>query len=278
MATSKKTPKSSSSARRSTPEVAASPPPAKPAPAPATIASPDPAHDATQPDAPVAQLITRAQRLANDVRTLIAPLARAKVSLDHATQLDALAQTLGEAESAWQTAWMKGAPGAVAKSRRALLTGRTDLAEALRVFADHDESTQSALDAIAGVEDDDDLASDVARLIPLAQKHAADLDGTEITPAHVDGVASSLKAFGAARAGAREVSDGTTTAQALSEAARQARAQRNRAFWSLATLTRTVIARGRFAFRHDPERRGLFVGYARAARAPKPAKDAPPQS
>lgn len=273
MATSRKSPKNTSSARRSTPEVAASPP--APKPAPEVLASRDPAQDTLPPDAPVGQLITRAQRLANDVRTLLAPLSRAKVSLEHAAQLDALAQALADAESAWQTAWAKGAPGAVAKSRRALLTGRTDLAEALRVFADHDESTQSALDAIAGVEDDDDLAADVARLIPLAQKHAADLDGTEISPAHVDGVASALKAFGAARAGAREVSDGSTTAQALSEAARQARARRNRAFWELAALTRTVIARGRFAFRHDPERRGLFFGYVRASRAAKPPKDAP---
>lgn len=236
----------------------------------------DPAHDGTTPDAPVAHLVTHARRIANHVRTLSAPLLLAKVTVDDAHHLDALSHTLVGAESAWQTAWAKGAPGAVAKSRGVLLEGRSDLFDALRVFADHDAATQSALDAIAGVESDDDLETDVRRLIPLARKHATDLDGTEITPVVVSGVEAALTAFGAARAGAREVAEGKTTEQALSEAARQAQALRNRAYWALAGHTRTVSARGRFAFRRDAERRALFAGYARASRAAKPAADPAP--
>lgn len=227
------------------------------------------------PDAPVAQLVVHAKALANDVRALAEPLAKAKVTLADAARLDTLAEALEGAESAWQIAWAKGAPGAVAAARKVLLRGRSDLFEALRVFALNDGATQLALDRIAGVEGDDDLAADAARLVPLARQHAADLDGTEITPAAVDGVEAALKSFGAARAGARGGPDEPTTEQALTESARKARAGRNRAFWTLAGLTRQVCLRGRFAFRHDPSRASKFTGYVRAGRAAKPAEPGP---
>jgi hypothetical protein len=249
--------------------------PAKAAPAKAAPAKPDAGRDAVAPDAPAAQLVSHAKALANEVRAFAAQLALAKVTPADAAQLDALAQELEVAESAWQIAWAKGAPGAVASTRTVLLRGRSDLFEALRVFALDDAATQVALDRIAGVEDDDDLAADASVLVPLARQHAGDLAGTEITPEVIDSVEAALQNFSAARAGARAVQDGTTTEQSLTESARKARAIRNRAFWSLAGLTRQVCLRGRFAFRHDAGRASKFVGYIRAGRSAKPAEPKP---
>jgi|GEM_PF-2507615 len=53
------------------------------------------------------------------------------------------------------------APRTVADARVALTTGRRDLHGALRVFV-RDQETQRLVDGVGDVEDDDDLAADVA--------------------------------------------------------------------------------------------------------------------
>jgi hypothetical protein len=229
--------------------------------------------DEKKPDAPAGTVVTHARALANQVRTDATELARAKVSPADADRLATLADALDTAQTAWTTAKDAQGQGAVAKRRAPLRAGRDHLFEALRTFADTSETTQRALDDIAGVEGDDDLATDTSRLLILADKHRRDLDGTDMTPGFLAELRQKLAAFQAARSGKRGEEEGDpTTSQTESEAMRQARRARNRAFWELATLSRHVCRRGQYAFRHDKNKRANYTLY-RTSSAPGP--DAP---
>lgn len=171
--------------------------------------------------------------LANTVERDAAELALMKVSSDHATQLRDGATTLRDAETAWQKARAAGAAGSVADLRVALTEGREDLFGALRLFA-VDAATQAALDEIAGVDDDDDLDSDVAPLIPLTKTHAAALVGTEVTPAHV---ATAFAATRSARATTRATRASAAPASPPRSRPRRPRDQRP---WSLARSIATA--------------------------------------
>ncbi len=223
------------------------------------------------PDARVAVLTKHAEALANTVERDAADLALVKLTADHATQLRDGATKLRDAETAWQKARAVGAAGTVADLRVALTEGREDIFGALRLFAP-DAETQATLDDIAGVDDDNDLDSDVARLIPLATTHAPVLVGTEVTPAHVAKVAETLAKFRAARAGARKTkADEDTTAQAFSGSALAAQRARNVAFWSLSALDRLVCARAVYRFRRDAKRAGDYTSYSSERSPRKPA-------
>ena len=228
-----------------------------------TEAEPDAARPRadTSPDASVDTLLLHSERLVETIAAHAGPLALAKIGDVDRAGLTAGVATLRAAEDAWTKARTADAPGAVADARAALTTGRRDLHGALRAFV-KDQETQRLVDAIGDVEDDDDLAADVAALLPLARKHAAELVGTEITPAHVDGVEKQLTRFRKARVGSRPTGDGTTTAQALSKAALAALRARNVAFWSLSALNRDVSGRARFRFRDDPKLRAQFGAYS----------------
>ena len=230
----------------------------------------------TAPDASVDTLILHSERLVETLAAHAGPLAKAKIGDGDRAGLAAGVATLRAAEDAWTKARTADAPGAVADARVALTTGRRDLHGALRVFV-KDQQTQRLVDGVGDVEDDDDLAADVAALLPLARKHAAELVGTEITPAHVDGVEKQLARFRKARVGARTAGDGTTTAQALSKAALSALRARNEAFWSLSALNRDVSGRARFRFRDDPKLRAQFGAYSadRAGARKRAPVDAP---
>ncbi len=214
------------------------------------------------PDVPVGALVLHSERLTRTVATHAADLAAAKVTAADLRALSDLITALRATETAWKKTRAAAAPGAVAQARDALTLGREDLVGALRAFADHDAATQRALDAIAGVEDDDDLEADVEAALPLARAHAADFVGTEITPAHVDAVARQLEAFRAARAGVRHRPTDATTAQALSKESLAALRARNEAFWALSQVNRQVCGRARFCFRRDSKRKALFSSYA----------------
>ena len=245
--------------------------------APIDVLSLDAAHDVTTPDAGVVSLATHAEALAGTVRTLLAPLAKAKVAAADADRLDGLAALLRAREEAWQLARKATATGSVALCRPPLLTGRNDLYGAIEAFVD-DEAAAKELAEIGTVDDDDDLEADTRRLIALSRTHATDLHGTEITPARVDEVEAALAAFRDARKGVVHTAPEGASKQALSEAARVALELRNRAFWALAALDRTVCKRGRFGLRGDPKRRALFNAYitesrrVKKARAPKPPR------
>lgn len=237
----------------------------------------DARHDGRAPDASVTTLVTHAEALAESVRSLKAPLAKAKVSLGDADRLDALAALLREREESWQAARKASHPGNVAAARTTLTAGRTDLFGALDAFVDGDEVAEE-LAAVGGVDDDDDLDDDAARLIKLARRHAAALEGTEITPAKVDEVEAALRAFRTARKGVVSAPQGETR-QKLAEDARVALELRNRVFWALSALDRTVCKRGRYCFRAQPARRAAFAAYATEparARRPAPAPAPPP--
>ena len=214
------------------------------------------------PDAKVTVLTKHAEALANTVERDAADLALVKLTADHATQLRDGATTLRDAETAWQKARAAGAAGTVADLRVALSEGREDIFGALRLFAP-DAKTQATLDDIAGVDDDNDLDSDVARLLPLTTTHAAALVGTEVTPEHVVKVAETLTKLRAARAGTRKTrTDEETTTQALSGSALAAQRARNVAFWSLSALDRLVCARAGYRFRRDAKRAGDYTSYS----------------
>jgi hypothetical protein len=215
----------------------------------------------TSTDASVDTLLLHSERLVETLAAHAGPLALAKIGDDDRAGLTAGVATLRAAEDAWTQARTADAPGTVAEARVALATGRRDLHGALRVFV-KDPATQRLVDGVGEVEDDDDLAADVAALLPMARKHVADLAGTEITPAHVDGVEEQLARFRKARVGVRSAREGTTTAQALSKAALSALRARNEAFWALSALNRDVSGRARFRFRDDPKLRALFGAYS----------------
>lgn len=234
----------------------------------------DPSHDARTPDTSIAALITHAETVAESVRSLKGPLSRAKVTLADAERLDALAALLRDQEEVWQTARKATATGAVATRRAPLLKGRNDLFGALDAFVD-DAGVVEALAEIGGVDDDDDLDTDTARLVKLARQQCAALEGTEITPARVDEVEASLKSFREARKGVVNVRVAGDTKQQLTEAARVALELRNRVFWALSALDRTVCKRGRYCFREQPKRRAAFAAYATEPRRARKATTEP---
>jgi hypothetical protein len=219
-------------------------------------------HEEKKPDAPPGAVATHARKLANQVRTDADVLSRAKVTPVDAVRLDALADALDAAQTSWDAAKDVQKQGAVARLRAPLRAGRDHLFDALRTFADEDETTQRALDGIAGVEGDEDLVTDTVRLLTLAHKHRKDLDGTDVTPERIEEIRGALAAFKAGRSGARDKDDTEqTTSQQESDTLRKARHARDRAFWELATLVRLVSRRGQYAFRNDKAKRARYNLY-----------------
>ncbi len=196
------------------------------------MATLDASNDLRMPDVAVLAVAKRAEDLAGVVRSLRGPLALAKVTVGDADRLDALAALLRTSEGDWQSARKTMATGTVAKCREPLLAGRNDLYGAIDAFVD-DERAAKELEEIGSVDDDDDLEADTSRLVALARNHRSDLEGTEISPAKQE--------------------------------------RRNRVFWALSALDRTVCKRGRFAFRADPKRRAAFGSYMGEVRRAKKA-------
>ena len=107
------------------------------------------------------------------------------------------------------------------------------------------------------------------RLIALTHRHLVDLEGTEITAAYLTDLKASLAAFEAARSVVHTHSmqvDGPLVAT---------RARRNRAFWALAALDRTVVKRCQFGLRRDPEIAAQFTSYHNALRRRRKAAATP---
>lgn len=216
-------------------------------------------------DGSASALADHAEALAATVKAKQKVLARAKVTAADGQRLGALAAALRKRETAWRNLWKSSSTGAVAKAREPARKGRDQLFSALRVFANGTPATQSALDDIAGVENDGDLLSDLDRLLALAASHRDDLDGTDSDAAFSARVADATEAFRAARSGARE---SAANAIELSDEAVAARRVRNRVFWELADLDRLVCQRGAHAFRSDPRSLRLFAAYTHRARRP----------
>ncbi len=137
----------------------------KPEVATAPSRAPLPSKADVQPDVSVGALVLHSERLVKTAATHADELTTAKVTAADRRELSARIAALREAEAAWKKARVASAPGAVAKGRAALTLGREDLLGALRAFADHDEATQLALDAVGSVDDDDDLEADVEALV-----------------------------------------------------------------------------------------------------------------
>lgn len=264
MANAKKTATSGTKAKSN--ESAAPKLAAKPAGAVGEAPPPDTSKQDVVPDVPVATLTAHAEALANIVDEHAKPLTLVKVTTADAASLRGGVAALRELNKAWKNARKASAPGTVASARELLTEGREDLFGALRLFAPNAD-TQAKLGEIAGVDDDDDLDADVEALLPLAAKHAAELEGTEVTPKRVKEVEALLEQFRAARAGVRARTDGkahgegVTTAQSLSASALKAQRARNAAFWALSALDRLICARARFGFRRDAKLRALFASY-----------------
>lgn len=244
---------------------AAAPAAKKKAAAPAAAAKRHP-FDERKPDAPVSTATTHARNLAKQVRADAIQLALALVTTADATRLEALASDADAAQEAWRNAKDATGEGAVATARTPLREGRDQIYAALRTFADENEKTQSTLDDIGDVTSDDDLVDDTTRLLSLVNKHRKDLDGTDVTTARVAEVRKALEDFKHARGGEREGDeDGAkTTKQSETESLRKLRRARNRAFWTLATLSRRVCRRGQYAFRKDSEKRSTYTLYRRS--------------
>ena len=232
-----------------------------------------------KPDAPVEAVITHARNLSQQVRIDAMELARAKVMPADAVQIDFLRDALDGAQRSWTTTRDARATGALAAARTPLRAGRDQLYQALRTFVEEGHATHKTLDDIGDVQGDDDLVEDTTRLLALAKKHRRDLEGTDVTTARVDEVRAALEAFKAARGGHRDDAEtgDATSAQSESESLRKARRARNVAFWTLATLVRTVCKRGQYAFRDDREKRATYTLYHASATpadagaaAPKP--------
>lgn len=236
----------------------------------------DAAMDQKSPDVSVLTLAKHAEQLAGNLRPLLEPLAKAKVTTSDADQLDHLAACLRDAENRWQSARKEATNGAVAKARIPLTAGRDLLFGGVDAFVD-EAKVGAELAEIGGIDNDDDLESDTRRLIKLARTYESDFDGTEINPEHVTSVEKALKAFREARKGetgaalAASEAPSEATRQALTESARVALERRNRVFWALAALDRAVCKRGRFCFRDDEKRRRLFAAYTTEGRRTKKA-------
>jgi hypothetical protein len=218
----------------------------------------DKTHDTKPPNWSVAGLAQHAETLAQSVRANVGPLVNAKVTLADADALDAHAGHLRAQEDLWQACLARYATGVVAKLRAKVVAGNRELYGALRTFVDDAHPTHHALDAIPEEGRADDLDAGTSRLIELARSHARDLEGTEVTPARVAVIEGDLQAYRAARAGVREGAESVTTVQTLDAQSRDAWELRNRAFWALVALDRTVCKRGRFRFRGDRVKARLF--------------------
>jgi hypothetical protein len=235
------------------------------APPVATIATSSTSARAKNPNGNVLDLVRHAASLGATVRTHLAALATAKVTAADATSLEQGAVRLRALETAWLEADAASTPGAVAKARAPLRESRDTLFGDIAAYVDDDDgSVAKALHEIGGVVDDDDLESDVGRLIALARRHADNLAGTELTPAIVDLAAAHLKAFEQAREGA-VASTGQTKA-ALVAVAHSAAAARNAAYWPLLRLDQLVCKRGRRRFRKDLAQRAGFAAFSTAKR------------
>lgn len=221
-------------------------------------------NDDRRPDAPVEALSRHAAAIAKCVRRDGDALSVARIVAADAEQIESLVRQLDEAQERWVTLNDGRSTGAVASARAPVREGRDQLFDALRTFADHDATTQQRLDEIADVQNDDDLVDDTTRLLALAKRHAKHLEGTDVTAARITEIRGSVEAFRKARSGAREA-PATTSAQAESRALLTARRARNRAFWSLAELVRTVARRGQYAFRQDPVKRKDYALYRRSS-------------
>lgn len=271
MARSKPTPGSLRAATRKSPSPSAATSDEAAATSSAAVST---EHDMTPPDASVTLVVDHSRQLAALVRRHAAALAMAKVTPAMADQLEAFASDVSARETDYTRRRDAVDLGVVGRARAVLRDGRDQLFEALRAFAEDDVATQRALDDIAGVENDDDLVQDTVRLISLSERHAKDLAGTDVTPARLREVETSMTEFRAARSAIR--GDG----RPMDAEVLRARAQRNRAFWSLAMLSRTVVKRARYAMRQDESVAALFVSYHAARRrrrkpAPTPATPTP---
>ncbi len=232
----------------------------------------DAAHDAYDPDAGAGVAGHARRRSRATARSLGVAREGEGTPPPTPTRLDGLATLLRARKKARQLARKATATGSVAPcAARPLLTGRNDLYGAIEAFVS-DEAVAKELAEIGTVDDDDDLEDDTRRLIALARTHADDLDGTEITPARVDEVEAALAAFRGARKGVVHTAPDGASKQALTEAARVALELRNRAFWALSELDRTVCKRGRFGLRNDPKRKALFNAYVTEAKRGRKAK------
>lgn len=216
-------------------------------------------------DGSAAALADHADALAATVKAKQKILARAKVSAADGQRLAALAAALRKRETTWRNLWRSSDTGSVAKAREPARLGRDQLFSALRVFANASHATQSALDDIAGVENDADLLSDLDRLLALAASNRDDLAGTDSDEAFSARVAAATEAFRAARSGARE---SAANAIELNDEAVAARRVRNRVYWELADLDRLICQRGAHAFRSDARSLRLFAAYTHRARRP----------
>ncbi|MDB4931001.1 MAG: hypothetical protein JWM10_3485 [Myxococcaceae bacterium] len=186
---------------------------------------------AKNPNGNVLDLALHAATLAGTVRANLAGLSTAKVFADDAARLEAGAAELRAKETAWIAADEASAPGTVARARVALRASRDALYGDIAAYVDDpDGSVAAELKSIGGVQNDDDLESDVGRLVVLARKHAANLAGTELTPALVEQAGVNLQAFETARRGAAGAT-GRTKAE-LVAAAHAAAAARNAAYWA----------------------------------------------
>jgi len=238
--------------------------------------------DERRPDAPSTRVASHGRQLAKQVRVDAAELRRAKVTLVDADRLELFADTLSAAEESWLALKDQRDPGGAAATRDPLREGRDQVFAALRTFARRNPDTQAALDRIGDVQGDDDLMNDAVRLLALAKKHRADLDGTDVTEERLAEVRRSLIRFTAVRAGERasesasdEGSPAPATAQAEDQSSRTARRARNRAFWMLAELDRDVVARGQYAFRKDAVRQAKYRSYRRSEAAGPADEESP---
>ncbi len=216
---------------------------------------------AKSPNGNVLDLVLHAASLAGTVRSNLAGLSTAKVSAADAATLEAEAARLRALEHAWVASDAASTPGAVGRARVALRASRDTLYGDIAAYVDDEDGSVAAeLRDIGGVLNDADLESDARRLVALARAHAANLAGTELTPAVVEQAAVNLTAFERAREGAVGAT-GQTKAE-LVAAANAAAAARNAAYWPLLNLDRLVCKRGRRRFRRDPKTAAGFAAFS----------------
>lgn len=177
-------------------------------------------------------------------REALPTLARSKVDAALLAHLEALSRTLRQA----QVAWLQVARGAAASAlqREEAERAHLDLRSALSTFAAHDAETRQQLVDIGQAESLDDLVEDLDRLIALAQKHRADLEGTDVDAARVAAMQATRDAFAALLE-----KDGVAVGRPMTPAQRDLRRARNRVFHALWEQTGLLVARMRHGFRHE---------------------------
>lgn len=171
-------------------------------------------------------------------------LGRSKVDAALLGELEALSRTLRRE----QTHWLAVARGAAAASllREEAAMGHADLRSALSTFAAADADTQRQLVDIGQAESLDDLLEDLDRLIPLAHKHRAALEGTDVDADRVAAIVAARDAFAAALE-----KEGVAVGRPLTPEQRALRRSRNRVFHALWARVAVLVARMRHGFRHD---------------------------